>query len=161
MKRVLWHTHIHRCGLSLLEWDITVAWYWSPGTINIKPLHLSVCCSAVCLPLKRTQNEWLYVHVLIHLHHIVCPVFARQSPAASDCKVFVQLYPLLFISLLLFHCWCSLPLCFSCLTLWNPTHTAKVYDSVHTHQIWSLREGKRRKKKTGYRFLHNIAFFPK
>lgn len=49
---VMTHQHLQMVGLFLWEWDIKVAWYWFLGTINMKPLHLSICCSAVCLPLK-------------------------------------------------------------------------------------------------------------
>ena len=38
--------------LFLWEWDIKVARYWSPGTINMKPSHLCICSSGGRLPLK-------------------------------------------------------------------------------------------------------------
>lgn len=53
-----WNASLHRCGSYIWEWDIKEAWYWSPGTINMKPLHLSICCSAVCPPLKWVIMTW-------------------------------------------------------------------------------------------------------
>lgn len=53
-----------------------------PGTINIKPLHLCICCSAVCLPLKWVIVTpklmyvcvcvcvWKCVHALEHLLYV-------------------------------------------------------------------------------------------
>lgn len=103
---VMTHQHLQMVGLFLWEWDIKVAWYWFLGTINMKPLHLSICCSAVCLPLKSVimTPQLMAVDACIYSVFMCTSLLWDSFKAALLCFLCMSVY--IPGCGMLFHCTC-------------------------------------------------------